>query len=175
MNNIKIIALFITLIGAYTCSTQGMHSFNDGLKTRRASPASTATNGKEKYNPTKLAAFRLRFQKGSLKQEDIFFNYLALQQELKERNAAKNSAKAPVPSTSAHLTQTEAHLKIYKDQISLCLKRNPSIASALARLIEQEKLYDRTHYVFYHTQIIRLSVMQDFLKEFYQFGINGKT
>lgn len=168
MKSIKIIASFITLISAFACSMKGMHIFDDGLKTHRRSHISVPVDGPGKHDWSKLAAYRLRTQKNSLKQEDLLFNYSVLMQELKAKTASRNPAPKPAPSKTVYLTQTEAHLKIYKDIVDKYLMHHPDVVYDIPAIIEQEKLHDETHYVFYHTQIIRLSVMQDFLKELYQ-------
>lgn len=100
--------------------------------------------------------------------EDVIVNHVGLIQELKKRNESRNQIIATNITKSNGLTQTEAHFKIHKKELLDYFVKYPWLLSSLEKIVAQEKINEQAYYIFYHSQVARLGVIQDFLKELHQ-------
>lgn len=99
-------------------------------------------------------------------------NHIDLLKELK-RGFAKKTPDVP-PQSPSQMTQTEAHMTRYKTEInaSFDLKKHQKL---IDEIMTKERSMASSHYVFYHAQQHHLRVVQDFVKELYEFAhLQGK-
>lgn len=92
-------------------------------------------------------------------------SHISILQELKERFAKKE----PQPFfTKVVKTATESHFKIMKDNwiVTNAQKNHQALIDSV---VAKEREYSETHYVFYHGQRAEHYILQDFLKQLYQF------
>lgn len=147
---IKQIAALLFFMGLPMGLAQAMESFDN------------------KHVQTDVKIKNLRSNKSSATADDVLLKHVRVMQELKEKSAVKNNTAIQVPATFEGLTQTEAHIKMHQKYVDQLYIDYPWLESSVKKMIVQEKTHNRTHYVFYHSHIARLNVVQDFMRELHQ-------
>lgn len=100
---------------------------------------------------------------------DAIYNHINLLSELKQR-FSKNERRSRQPYFG--LTQSQAHMDIYKKDINSYwghYLEQPQYKKIVNTILDREREYGATHYVFYHAQRFYLRILQDVLNEIYQF------